>query len=354
MKVPVVDSAGVPLMPTTEHRAIKMVKKREATPFWKQGVWCIRLNKEPSARNMQPIVAGVDPGSKREAIVLKSEAHTIINVQMDAVTYVSNRIEIRRNMRRSRRKRKTPYRQPRSNRARKDGWIPPSTKARWQWKLRVLNFLAKLYPITDVVVEDVKAHTQKGMRQWNANFSIIEGGKTWFYDQIRARWKLWTREGWQTAETRKFLNLRKTSNKMAMSWTAHCVDAWCLAYDTIGGENTPDDTQILHLTPLKFRRRQLHMLQPSKGDVRRENGGTRSCGVKRGSLVRYEKFGVVYIGGKKGDLVSLHDAVSGKRLTKNARSENVRFLAYNSWRSRLLSTQDEIVRIGIASKDALF
>lgn len=357
MKVPVVDMRGVPLMPTTKHRAMTLVERGEATPFWKQGIWCIRLNKEPSARNLQPIVAGVDPGSKREAIVLKSEAHTIINVQMDAITYISDRLTTRREMRRGRRYRKTPCRPPRPNRARGQGkdWMPPSTKARWQWKLRVLNFLAQLYPISDVVVEDVKARTRKGKRAWNGNFSILETGKNWFYDQIRARWTLWTREGWQTAETRKMLGLKKTSDKMALSWSAHCVDAWCLAYDIIGGDPAPDDTQVLHLTPVQFRRRQLHMLQPAKGGVRRKNGGTRSCGIKRGSIVRHPKHGVAYVGGSMKERVSLHDVKSGKRVTQNARPEDLKVLAYSSWRTQLLDTQHENVKIPTtAPEGALF
>ena len=355
MKVPVFDQDGIPLMPTTKHRAMRMVEKWEATPFWKKGIWCIRLNKEPSARNMQPIVAGVDPGSKREAIVLKSESHTVINVQMDAVTHVSDRVETRRNMRRSRRHRNTPCRSPRFNRSRhKNNWIPPSTKARWQWKLRVLNFLSQLYPITGVVVEDTKARTKKGKRLWNSNFSIIEVGKNWFYDQIRDRWNLWIKEGWNTAETRKYLGLRKTSNKLAMSWSAHCVDAWCLAYDVIGGDNKPDDTQILHLTPIQLHRRQLHVLQPAKGGVRKNYGGTQSCGFKRGSVVKHSQYGVTYTGGTSKNRVSLHDIETGRRLTQHALPEHIKFLAHSSWRWQTLATQEEIVHISEESKDALF
>jgi hypothetical protein len=187
-----------------------------------------------------------------------------------------------------------------------------------------------------VVVEDVKVKSRKGKRRWNKNFSPIEVGKNWFYTEIRKFAKLWKRAGWQTADTRKMLGLRKNSNKMAMDWDAHCVDAWCLAYDIVGGDSAPDDTQMLHLTQIPFRRRELHMLQPAKGGERRENGGTRSHGFKRGSLVRHPKHGVTYVGGAIGDRISLHTTDMGKRITKTAKPEGLRLLTYNNWRARFL------------------
>ena len=63
MFVPVVDSNQKPLMPTTPSRARRWAKSSKATPFWKKGVWCVRLNIEPSARQMQDVVVGIDPGS---------------------------------------------------------------------------------------------------------------------------------------------------------------------------------------------------------------------------------------------------------------------------------------------------
>ena len=50
MFVPVMDSQGKPLMPTTPARARKWLKSSKATAFWKGGLFCVRLNVEPSAR----------------------------------------------------------------------------------------------------------------------------------------------------------------------------------------------------------------------------------------------------------------------------------------------------------------
>jgi hypothetical protein len=90
MFVPVVDSNQRPLMPTTPSRARRWIKSGKATPFWKRGIFCVRLNVEPSNRNTQPIAAGIDSGSKREAITLKSQSHTYLNLLLHAVDWVKD------------------------------------------------------------------------------------------------------------------------------------------------------------------------------------------------------------------------------------------------------------------------
>jgi hypothetical protein len=335
MFVPVFDVDGkTPLMPTKPSRARRWIAERKATPFWKRGVWCVRLNQNPSDRQLQPIAVGIDPGSKREAFTVKSEAHTYLNVQTEAVAWVKDAVETRRNMRHVRRYRKTPCRKNRMNRAR--GGIPPSTKARWQWKLRICTWLKKLFPITDFVVEDVKAKTWKGARRWNASFSPLEVGKQWFYEQLAKLGVVRLKQGWETKELRDVLGLRKSSRKLAEIFEAHCVDSWVLANWLVGGHTQPDNTRMLCVSPLRFHRRQLHRLQPEKGGVRKHYGSTRSHGFKRGSLIKHAKFGLTYVGGYLKDRISLHDAHSGKRLTKTAKTAECRFLTFNSWRTRLI------------------
>jgi hypothetical protein len=157
MFVPVVDSENRPLMPTTPSRARRWIKSGKATPFWKKGVFCLRLNVALKSANCQPIAVGIDPGSKREAFTVKSQSHTYLNIQTHAVDWVKDHIEVRRNMRRARRFRNTPCRQNRANRVVNKNRIPPSTKARWQWKLRIANWLALMFPVSAFVVEDIKA-----------------------------------------------------------------------------------------------------------------------------------------------------------------------------------------------------
>ena len=84
MFVPVKRKDGEKLMPTHPNKAGMLIKKGLATPYWSNGIFCIRLNFEPKDRYKQEIAVGVDPGSKKEGFTVKSEAHTYLNVQADA------------------------------------------------------------------------------------------------------------------------------------------------------------------------------------------------------------------------------------------------------------------------------
>jgi hypothetical protein len=257
MFVFVVDKTNKPLMPTTPSRARRWIRDGKATPFWKHGLFCVRLNFDPSDNQTELVAVGIDPGSKKEGITVKSQAHTYLNLQLDAVTWVKQAVETRRNMRRARRFRKTPCRANRMNRKR--GGLPPSTKARWQWKLRVIRFLAKIIPISDFVVEDIKAAT-KGQRRWDISFSPLQVGKLWFYEQLKQIGFVHLLEGWQTKNLRDSHGLSKTKKKMAEVFEAHCVDSWVLANWLVGGHVKPDNMELICLTPLQFHRRQLHVL----------------------------------------------------------------------------------------------
>lgn len=338
--IPVVDENQIPLMPTTPAKARKLIKAELATPYWNKGVFCIRLNYTPERVYKQPIAVGVDPGSKREAFTVKSEAHTYINVQTTTPDWVKGKVEERARLRRNRRYRKAPYRANRQNRAR--GGLPPSTKARWGWKLRGLNWLATMFPIEVVSVEDVKAKTFKNGRKWNESFSPLEVGKEWFYAEIKKRWRLHVVPSFATYEERNELGLRKIGNKLSDSFNTHCVDSWVLANLWTGGHAAPDNTAMVYLYPLKLHRRNLHRQNFSKGGVRRPYGGTNSEGLKRGSWVKHtasgrgKSYGMCYVGGKDGKgRISLHSLETGQRLTQSAKPADCKFLCYASWRTRV-------------------
>jgi RRXRR protein len=335
MFVPVVDYHQQPLMPTTSARARRWIRSGKATPFWKGGVFCVRLNHEPSARYTQPIVVGIDPGSKKEALVVKSAVHTYLNIQADAVTWVKDAVTTRHQMRRARRFRKTPCRPPRFNRAR--GGLPPSTKARWQWKLRLCRWLARLIPITTFIVEDIKAAT-KSKRRWDRSFSPLEVGKQWFYEELGQLALVQTRQGWETKQLRETAGLPKSHNKLAETFSAHCVDAWILAWAVVGGSLAPENVRLLCVTPLRWHRRQLHRLQQERGGIRRSYGGTRSLGLTRGTLVQHPKYGVVYVGGTWQGRLSLHALSTGKRLCQKAKPSDCCPRVVLRWRARLLPT----------------
>ena len=326
--IPVQDRNGRPLMPTHPARVRELLRRGKAVRRFSRGLFYIRLL-EREGGVVSEDITGIDPGSKMEGFTVKSEAHTYINIQAGAVTWVSDAVKTRREMRRTRRMRNTPCRQPRFNRAR--GGLVPSTRARWGWKLRVAKWLSKLYPISGFRVEDIKARTT-GQRRWDSSFSPLEVGKAWFYDELRKIAPVTTNSGWETKELRDNAGWKNSGNKIDPDLYAHCVDSWVMANDQVGGHIKPDNTQIMFIAPIQLHRRQLHALQPSEGGVHRPYGSTRSLGFKRGSLVKHPKWGVVYVGGMMGDRVSLHSLTDGKRLTQLAKPEDCELLAYNTWK----------------------
>lgn len=337
MFVPVVDKNNNPLMPTSPSRARKWIKSKKATYFWKKGIFCVRLNQEPKSKIIQKIVCGIDPGSKREAFTIKSDGHTYLNILTETIDWVKDTVEKRKNARRVRRFRNTPCRENRQNR--RIGGLPPSTKARWQWKLNTSKWLLKMFPIQVFIVEDIKAKTKQYQKKWNKSFSPLEVGKEWFYSELRKLGELETPAGFETKRLRDKLGLKKSSSKLSDKFECHNVDSWVLAYmETENGIQKPENIEIMKIVPLQFHRRQLHVFQPSKNGVRREYGGTRSLGFKRGSLVRHKKYGICYVGGTSKERISVHGFWNGKRLSQSVKSEECKFLTYMSFRRDVISS----------------
>ena len=256
--------------------------------------------------------------SQNQPYTIKSAAHTYLNLQADAVTWVKAAEATSTQMRRARRYHKTPYRQMRTNRNQGQFKLPPSTRARWNWKLRLCAWLARCYPISQFVVEDIQAKPRPGKRRWNKSFSPLEVGKQWFYTELSKIAPVKTVEGHETARWRRHFGLVKSRSKLSDSFAAHCVDSWTLANLWVGGHGQPENTEMLYIVPLRFHRRQLHRLQPEKDGVRKPYGGTLSMGLKRGSWVKHQQYGVCYVGGTLNGRVSLHNLQEGKRFTQNA------------------------------------
>jgi hypothetical protein len=333
--VPVVDTEDNPLMPTIPSRARKWVKSGKATHFWKGGFFCVRLNVEPSARSVQRVAVGIDPGSKREGYSVLSAAHTYTTIQAEARVGVKEAERSSTRMRRTRRGRKAPCRKPRQNRKRSKKKLPPSTRGRWQWKLRLATLLCQLFPVSVFVVEDIKASTRPNKRRWNRSFSPLEVGKAWFYAELSKLAPVQTRQGYETKALRDQLGFQKTGKKLAEVWEAHGVDAWVLAYSAVGGQRQPDNTRLVCIAPLVWHRRQLHRFEPGKGGKRTPYGSTLSLGIKRGMLVKHPTWGKAYVGGTQRGRLSLHDAQTGRRLTIRAKVADCHPIKVLRWRTRL-------------------
>jgi hypothetical protein len=315
-------------MPCHSARARELVRKGRAVRRFRKGFFYIQLL-DRSEGQTQLVACGIDPGSKWEALTVKDAKRTLLNLHADAITHVRDAMTARREMRRARRYRKTPCRKPRVNRSR--GGLPPSTVARWGWKLRLARLLTGLYPVGAFVVENIRAETRTGKRRWNASFSPLQVGKEWFYGELHKLAPVTLVPGHETATMREEMGLRKSSRKAEETFWSHCVDSWVLAASAVGGA-VPEDTRIVRIAPLRFRRRSLHLRQPAKGGVRRRHGGMVSLGLRRGTQVLHPRFGFCYVGGHMRGRLSLHSMHNGQRLTKYARPEELTVLSPCSWR----------------------
>lgn len=333
MLVPTINKDGKPLMPCTPSKARLLIKSGKATPFYTKGVFAIRLN-YGSSGHTQDVIIGFDPGSKRTGITVATTKKTVIHLQCDAPGWVKKNVETRRQLRRSRRQRNTPYRKCRFNRV--IGSIPPSTKARWDTHLRILNKLRKILPISIVSVEDIQAKAKMGKGRWNRSFSPLEVGKKYFYDTlVKIGMSLRLFSGWETHQHRQVFGYRKIQDKLSTSFDAHCVDSHSLCEMANGGLIELTSKKIYHLTLLEFSRRQLHVQNFIKGGIRKLYGSTRSLILNRGTLVKHSKFNLCYVGGQSKDRISLH-GLNKKRLTQSAKVTSCKVLTNQSFLTILL------------------
>jgi hypothetical protein len=326
-------------MPCTPVKARHLFKSGKAKPKRnKLGLFYVQLCYEQEPDN-QPLVVGIDPGSKFEGLSVVGVKETVLNLMAEAPDHVKDAVETRRIMRRARRFRK--WRRPKrfDNRLNRKKRIPPSTRSRWEAKARVIAQLRSIMPLTDAVVEDVQAVTHIGKGgKWNAAFSPVQVGKEHLYRLLREmRLTVHLKEGWQTKELRERHELKKAKSKSKQSFESHAVDAWVLAASVSGAE-TPTCQRLWYVVPAVLHRRQLHRLQASKGGIRKPYGGTRSLGLKRGTVLQHAKYGRCTVGGfdRKKQTISLHDYRTNRRLTQGAKLEACRVMTWVAFRSWLV------------------
>ncbi|MGQ4646515.1 RRXRR domain-containing protein [Lyngbya aestuarii] len=364
IRVPVVSQDAKPLMPTKSSRARRWVKEGKAVGKWSDvGIYYVQLL-VPKGEETQPVVVGLDPGKSYAGIGVQSAQFTLARFHLILpFGRVKQRMEQRRMLRRSRRSRRINrkvsfklrnHRQVRFNN-RKQSKVPPSIKASRQLELRVVRELSKIFPLTAIVYERVKAdvdRTKRKSAKSGKGFSPVMSGQNWAIAQMETIAPVLVREGWQkngngTSQIRKHLGLVKDKeNKGEAKPETHAVDGVALAcgFFVQYSRHITSNTQgylwrgnvqitdsvfriVTRLGAVKrgkeygFFRRQLHFLVPDKSGIRKRKGGTVTpFGFRVGDLVKAtkkEQQFVGYIGGftctDKSKNVSIYD-YSWKRI----------------------------------------
>ncbi len=333
MRVPVLSKQGLPLMPSKPSRARRWLKEGKARIIHNDlGIFQIQLTVD-TGEETQPIVVGVDPGKLYTGIGVQSAKFTLwlAHLQLPFKT-VKDRMEQRAMMRRGRRGRRINRKiafKLRSHRQkrfanRKSRRVPPSLRANRDLEWRVLDELHKIFPFETVVYEVIKARGDKG-------FSPVMVGQFWQLERLEAFGEVKQVQGWETAQIRTQLGLEKQKLFKGDAIPAtHAVDgvaASCSVFIKYGitshssmgwrGDVTITSCPFAIIRRPPISRRQLHLMVPAKGGVRRKYGGTVTRhGFRKGDYVEATQGSKTYRGWVSGDTekqISVSDA-NWKRL----------------------------------------
>lgn len=283
-RVPVVGKDGTPLTPCTSAKARKLVEGGVAVKKWsKLGIFYIQMLVD-TRKETPEMCLGIDPGSKFDGYAVVSEKEIQQTGMSILPKIVRKKNENRREMRRARRFRKTWRRPCRfDNRRRREGWIAPSQKSKVDFRLRIVEELSKLYPITQFAVEDVRFNHYKN--RWGKFFSTVEIGKARLYEALSELGEIRKYTGVETSELREKFGLKKRTKKSELAPEAHATDAMAIAIDMIGGVVSQIKSFFVWKR-YEFYRRQLHKREPSKGGIRERYGGSvLTKGLKKGDVV---------------------------------------------------------------------
>jgi len=342
-------------MPTKRTRAQKWVEEGRAE--WVKTdlrLKAVRLLEEPSGRDTQPVALGIDPGKHYAGIGVQSAKATLFAAHlMLPFETVRKHMDNRRLMRRGRRGRRIDRTIPFAERAhrqkrfdnRRQNKVPPSIRSNRQLEYRVTRELCKLFPVSTIVYEYIRADVDltsgRKKARTGKGFSPVMVGQKYAIERLSELAPVRQLEGWQTAAIREKLGLEKQRHsKGDAKPETHAVDGMALAcseflsYQSFHTANSHGTRWVgaVNVTTSPFvairrppiSRRQLHLMVPAKGGKRRKYGGTVTRhGFRKGDLVRANMAGRVSIGYVSGDTarqVSVSD-LDWKRIGQFATSK---------------------------------
>lgn len=157
----VISKDGQPLMPTARHGKVRHLLNSGLAKTVKCCPFTIQLLYE-SAQYVQDITLGVDAGSRVVGLSATSEKKEFYAGEVELRNDIVDLLSTRRELRKSRRNRKTRYRKPRfDNRKRENQWLSPSIRQKADTHLTVVQDIRKIVPVSHIVVETASFDIQK-------------------------------------------------------------------------------------------------------------------------------------------------------------------------------------------------
>ena len=152
---------GKALMPTERCGKIGYLLRHGKAHVVSRVPFVVQLDYETSTYT-QDVSLGVDAGSKHIGVSASSDKKELLAAQVELRNDVVNLLSTRRELRRTRRNRKTRYRKVRfNNRKKKDGWLAPSIEQKIAIHLKVIRLVHDLLPITNTTIEVAQFDAQK-------------------------------------------------------------------------------------------------------------------------------------------------------------------------------------------------
>ena len=158
----VINQNGQPLMPTENHRMVRLLLKEGKAKVVRRTPFTIQLLVQ-TKEFVQPVALGVDAGSKTIGLSASTENKELFAAELKPRNDVVNNISTRREFRRARRNRKTRYRKERrDNRvhSKHKGWLAPSVEVKIQEHITAIKRICKILPIAEVIVETAEFDLQ--------------------------------------------------------------------------------------------------------------------------------------------------------------------------------------------------
>lgn len=163
MQVYVISKDGQPLMPTGRCGKVRRLLKENKAIVVKRCPFTIKLLYD-STNCTQAVSLGIDAGSKHIGVSATTETKVFYEADVTLRSDIVKLLSTRRELRHSRRNRKTRYRKSRfQNRvhAKRKGWLAPSVEQRVDTHLEVIRNVCIILPVTKITVEVASFDIQK-------------------------------------------------------------------------------------------------------------------------------------------------------------------------------------------------
>ena len=159
----VISKNGKPIMPTENHAKVRLLLKYGKAKVVKRTPFTILLLTSGKTYR-QNITLGVDSGSKHVGISATTKKKELFSAEFNPRNDVVELLSTRRELRRSRRNRKTRYRKARFNNrvhSKHKGWLAPSVEVKIWNHIQGINLVNKILPLTTIRVETAEFDLQR-------------------------------------------------------------------------------------------------------------------------------------------------------------------------------------------------